>query len=45
MCGYTYLSPHIALNLYHLQIANIYEADNEETYSLHGGQLRYVIGE
>lgn len=42
---YTYLSPHIALNLYRLQIANIYEVDDEETYSLHGGQLKYVIGE
>ena len=39
------LSPDIALRLYGLVIANIYEADDEETYSLHGAQLRYAIGE
>ena len=39
---YTALSPDIAMSLYHLQVENIYEVDDEEMYSRNDKQLRYV---
>ena len=38
----TALSPDVAMKLYHLQVANIYEVDDEEMYSRNDKQLRYV---
>ena len=40
---YTALSPDIAMSLYHLQVENIYEVDDEEMYSNNDKQLRYVM--
>lgn len=40
---YTALSPDIAMSLYHLQVENIYEVDDEELYSKNDKQLRYVM--
>jgi len=40
---YTALSPDVAMSLYHLQVENIYEANDEELYSRNDKQLRYVM--
>ena len=39
---YAALSPDVAMSLYHLQVENIYEVDDEELYSRNDKQLRYV---
>ena len=39
---YAALSPDAAMSLYHLQVENIYEVDDEEMYSNNDKQLRYV---
>jgi hypothetical protein len=40
---YAALSPDAAMSLYHLQVENIYEVDDEEMYSNNDKQLRYVM--